>query len=203
MMVRLLKEKKPVIDKIVSKIWRRKSLSLELNSHAPSKQFFVKKLFFKIHTPYFQGKFTKAVTSCTHSDAFKFAAKNSQPMQGQSANPDLFVSVSITARWPPVLIVWIQLLCLRRIRNRFNCLVESKPVKQEVSCRYSESSPLKVSIILCLHYENVCGIALIWASFWFHTHEPLFIIFKRALRRGKFTCSILLWDTVVKRKDEP
>ena len=143
MMVRLLKEKKPVIDKIVSKIWRRKSLSLELNSHAPSKQFFVKKLFFKIHTPYFQGKFTKAVTSCTHSDAFKFAAKNSQPMQGQSANPDLFVSVSITARWPPVLIVCIQLLCLRRIRNRFNCLVESKPVKQEVSCRYSESSPLK------------------------------------------------------------
>ena len=30
--------------------------------------------------------------------------------------------------------VWIQLLCLCLIRNRFTCLVKSKPVKQELSC---------------------------------------------------------------------
>ena len=29
---------------------------------------------------------------------------------------------------------YLQLLCLRRIRNRFTCLFESKLVKQEVSC---------------------------------------------------------------------
>ena len=36
--------------------------------------------------------------------------------------------------WPPVLFVWIQLLCSWWINNRFTCLVKSKPVKQEVSC---------------------------------------------------------------------
>ena len=35
--------------------------------------------------------------------------------------------------WPPVWLVWIQLLCLCLINNRFTCLVKSKPVKH-VSC---------------------------------------------------------------------
>ena len=36
--------------------------------------------------------------------------------------------------WPPVWLLWIQLLCLCIIYNRFACLAKSKPVKQEVSC---------------------------------------------------------------------
>ena len=36
-------------------------------------------------------------------------------------------------RWPSVLLVWSQMLCLYWMSNIFTCLVESKPVKQKVS----------------------------------------------------------------------
>ena len=44
-----------------------------------------------------------------------------------------FVRESITVRWPPVGLVWIQPLCLCSINKIFTCSVKSTPVRQEVS----------------------------------------------------------------------
>ena len=49
--------------------------------------------------------------------------------------------------WPPVCFVWIQLLCFGWISNIFTCLVESKPVKQDVS----------LTVIFPLWSKRVCS----------------------------------------------
>ena len=55
--------------------------------------------------------------------------------------------------WPPVFLVWILLLCLCWIRNIFTCLVESKLVKQEVSC----------TVILAM-------VSVLWHNYQFWTN---------------------------------
>ena len=52
--------------------------------------------------------------------------------------------------WPTINFVWIQLLCLCWINNNFTCLVNSKPVKQEVSC--TEILPSMASVL----WLNLC-----------------------------------------------
>ena len=59
---------------------------------------------------------------------------------------------------PLVCFVWIQLLCLCGICNIFNCLVESKPIKQEVSCTVMLPLSKEVNVLWCTYEMFFVGL---------------------------------------------